>query len=81
MIADALVEARHHGQLHGHLQVDLLARVTLEDLLHELPLEVLERHAYTIEFTLSYTLRDDRTGALDPSAMIRVVRTAPSRTR
>ena len=36
-----------------------------------LRLEVLERHAYTIECTLSYTLRDARTGALDPSAMIR----------
>lgn len=37
-----------------------------------LRLEVLERHAYTIECKLSYTLRDSRTGALDPSAMIQV---------
>ena len=37
-----------------------------------LRLEVLARHSYTLELKLSYTLRDDRTGALDPSAMIRI---------
>lgn len=37
-----------------------------------LRLEVLEHHNYTIEIKLSYTLRDADTGALDPSAMIRV---------
>ena len=37
-----------------------------------LRLEVLERHHYTIEMKLSYTLRDDHTGALDPSANIRI---------
>jgi len=37
-----------------------------------LRLEVLERHNYTIELKLSYTLRDLHSGALDPSAMIRV---------
>ena len=37
-----------------------------------LRMEVLERHNYTIELKLSYTLRDDHTGALDPSAMIRI---------
>ncbi|MFZ9935273.1 MAG: DUF1249 domain-containing protein, partial [Arenimonas sp.] len=37
-----------------------------------LRLEVLARHNYTLELKLSYTLRDDRTGALDPSAMIRI---------
>ena len=37
-----------------------------------LRIEVLERHRFTLEFKLSYTLRDDRTGALDPSAMIRI---------
>lgn len=37
-----------------------------------LRLEVLERHNYTIEMKLSYTLRDESTGALDPSAMLRL---------
>lgn len=37
-----------------------------------LRMEVLERHHYTIEMKLSYTLRDDHTGALDPSANIRI---------
>ena len=37
-----------------------------------LRLEVLARHNYTLELKLSYTMRDDRTGALDPSAMIRI---------
>ncbi len=37
-----------------------------------LRLEVLERHNYTIEIKLSYTLRDDQTGAMDPSANIRI---------
>lgn len=37
-----------------------------------LRLEVLARHNYTLELNLSYTMRDDRTGALDPSAMIRI---------
>ncbi|WP_395772521.1 DUF1249 domain-containing protein [Arenimonas sp.] len=37
-----------------------------------LRLEVMARHHYTLELKLSYTLRDDRTGALDPSAMIRI---------
>lgn len=37
-----------------------------------LRLEVLARHSYTLELKLSYTLRDDRTGALDPSAMVRI---------
>ena len=37
-----------------------------------LRLEVLERHNYTIELKLSYTLRDLQSGALDPSAMIRI---------
>lgn len=37
-----------------------------------LRLEVLERHNYTIEIKLSYTLHDEHTGALDPSAMIRI---------
>lgn len=37
-----------------------------------LRLEVLERHNYTIELKLSYTLRDDRTGAMDPSANVRI---------
>lgn len=37
-----------------------------------LRLEVLERHNYTIEIKLSYTLQDEHTGALDPSAMIRI---------
>jgi uncharacterized protein len=37
-----------------------------------LRMEVLERHNYTLEIKLSYTLRDDHTGALDPSANIRI---------
>lgn len=37
-----------------------------------LRMEVLERHNYTVEIKLSYTLRDDHTGALDPSANIRI---------
>ncbi len=37
-----------------------------------LRLEVLERHAFTVELRLSYTLCDPLTGAPDPSAMIRV---------
>lgn len=37
-----------------------------------LRLEVLARHQYTLELKLSYTLRDDHTGALDPSAMVRI---------
>lgn len=37
-----------------------------------LRIEVLERHRFTLEFKLSYTLRDEDTGALDPSAMVRV---------
>lgn len=37
-----------------------------------LRLEVLARHHYTLELKLSYTLRDDHTGALDPSAMVRI---------
>ncbi|MBP7370265.1 MAG: DUF1249 domain-containing protein [Arenimonas sp.] len=37
-----------------------------------LRLEVVECHSYTIEIKLSYTLQDEHTGALDPSAMIRV---------
>lgn len=37
-----------------------------------LRLEVMQRHNYTLELTLSYTLRDVQSGALDPSAMIRV---------
>ena len=37
-----------------------------------LRLEVMARHHYTLELKLSYTLRDDHTGALDPSAMIRI---------
>jgi uncharacterized protein len=37
-----------------------------------LRLEVMQRHNYTLELKLSYTLRDAQSGALDPSAMIRV---------
>ena len=37
-----------------------------------LSLEVLERHNYTVEIKLSYTLQDEHTGALDPSAMLRL---------
>ena len=37
-----------------------------------LRLEVLERHNYTVEIKLSYTLQDEHTGALDPSAMLRL---------
>jgi hypothetical protein len=37
-----------------------------------LRLEVIECHSYTLELKLSYTMRDLHSGALDPSAMIRV---------
>lgn len=37
-----------------------------------LRLEVIECHSYTLELKLSYTMRDVQSGALDPSAMIRV---------
>lgn len=37
-----------------------------------LRLEVIECHSYTLELKLSYTMRDEQSGALDPSAMIRV---------
>ena len=37
-----------------------------------LRLEVIECHSYTVELKLSYTMRDEKSGALDPSAMIRV---------
>lgn len=42
----------------------------------DLRLDVLERHAYTIELRLSYTLRDPLTGEPDPSAYIRYYRDA-----
>jgi uncharacterized protein YqiB (DUF1249 family) len=37
-----------------------------------LRLEVLACHNYTIEMKLSYTMQDEHTGALDPSAMLRL---------
>lgn len=41
-----------------------------DDLL--LRMEVQQRHNYTLELTMSYTLRDTLSGSLDPTAMIRV---------
>lgn len=37
-----------------------------------LRMDMLERHQYTLELKLSYTLQDDCTGALDPSAHVRI---------
>lgn len=39
-------------------------------------LEVVERHAYTVELRLSYDLRDPVTGQPDPSAHLRLYRDA-----
>lgn len=39
-------------------------------------LEVLERHAYTVDLRMSYAMRDPVTGVPDPSAFIRVYRDA-----
>lgn len=42
----------------------------------DLQLQVLERHAYTVELRLSYGLVDPQTGLLDPSANLRLYRDA-----
>jgi uncharacterized protein len=42
----------------------------------DLHLDVLERHAYTLELRLSYELRDPLTGQPDPSAYLRLYRDA-----
>lgn len=42
----------------------------------DLHLEVLERHAYTVDLRLTYALRDPVTGQPDPSAFVRVYRDA-----
>ena len=49
MIADALIEARHHSKLNCDLQVDLFARVTLENFLNELPLQSVEERVHVID--------------------------------
>ena len=38
----------------------------------DLQIELLERHAYTLELRLSYTVLDPHSGRPDPSAMLRV---------
>jgi len=42
----------------------------------DLQLDVLERHAYTLELRLSYGVRDPVTGQPDPSAYLRLYRDA-----
>ena len=42
----------------------------------DLSVDVLERHAYTTELRLTYSLRDPVTGEPDPSAFVRVYRDA-----
>ncbi|MGV8944588.1 DUF1249 domain-containing protein [Thermomonas sp.] len=42
----------------------------------DLQLEVIERHAYTVELRLSYGLVDPQTGLSDPSASLRLYRDA-----
>ncbi|MFS8137790.1 MAG: DUF1249 domain-containing protein [Thermomonas sp.] len=42
----------------------------------DLQLEVLERHAYTVELRMSYDLVDPQTGLRDPSASVRLYRDA-----
>jgi uncharacterized protein len=42
----------------------------------DLQLDVLERHAYTLELRLSYDVRDPLTGQPDPSAYLRLYRDA-----
>ena len=42
----------------------------------DLRLEVLERHPYTVELSLSYLFRDQHSGKPDPSAHVRVYRDA-----
>lgn len=42
----------------------------------DLHLDVIERHAYTVELRLSYSLRDPLTGEPDPSAHVRHYRDA-----
>jgi uncharacterized protein YqiB (DUF1249 family) len=42
----------------------------------DLVLRMEERHPYTLEFTLSYTLPDPESGAPDPSASLRLYRDA-----
>ena len=42
----------------------------------DLQLEVLERHAYTVELRMSYGLVDPQTGLRDPSASLRLYRDA-----
>jgi len=39
-------------------------------------LDLIEQHAYTTELKLSYTFEDERTGAPDPSAHVRLYRDA-----
>lgn len=42
----------------------------------DLQLEVIERHAYTVELRMSYDLVDPETGLRDPSASLRLYRDA-----
>ena len=49
VVADALVEAGDHGQLHGHLQVDATGGVALEDRLHELLLQAVEVRVHVVD--------------------------------
>jgi len=42
----------------------------------DVTLDVIERHAYTVEMRLSYALRDPVTGEPDPSAHLRLYRDA-----
>lgn len=42
----------------------------------DLQLEVIERHAYTVELRMSYGLIDPKTGLRDPSASLRLYRDA-----
>src|SRR6478735_7614207 len=49
VVADALVEAGDHGQLHGHLQVDPPGGVALEDGLDELLLQAVEVRVHVVD--------------------------------
>ena len=42
----------------------------------DLQLEIIERHAYTVELRMSYDLIDPQTGLRDPSASLRLYRDA-----
>ncbi len=67
-----------YGENHARLQrlfavAELQAdayRSSVDDGL-DIYLEVLERHAYTLELRLSYAVRDPETGNPDPSAYVR----------